>query len=153
MASGLPTSAIIKPEVVNTPVPTMLAITRIVAEGSPIALLSSLLFRLFFNDHLHFSQIRCIHQKPVCDSYPAGSQQTALELFWLINDRSTTFCKRALMSLQMLSARCFLIQSITVWFSKKKPRRHFTLSRMTAFVAWFVCFYVFLLKAVSTALL
>ncbi len=38
-----------KPEVVNIPVPTMLAITKIIAEKKPISLLSSLLLKLFFN--------------------------------------------------------------------------------------------------------
>ena len=38
----------IKPEEVKIPVPTMLAITRTVAEKKPISLFSSLLFSLFF---------------------------------------------------------------------------------------------------------
>ncbi|RLB20946.1 MAG: hypothetical protein DRG73_09350 [Deltaproteobacteria bacterium] len=37
-----------KPEVVNIPVPIMLATTKIVAEKKPISLLSSILFSLFF---------------------------------------------------------------------------------------------------------
>jgi hypothetical protein len=37
-----------KPEVVNIPVPTMLATTKTVAEKGPISLFSSLLFNVFF---------------------------------------------------------------------------------------------------------
>jgi hypothetical protein len=44
MVCGFPRSSMIKPEVVNIPVPTMLAITRIVAEKKPISLFNSWLF-------------------------------------------------------------------------------------------------------------
>jgi len=75
---------------VNTPVPTMLAITRIVAEGSPMALLSSPLFTLFFNDHIHFSQIflqiRSAYQNlPMAHTWPPGNKVPSIS-FWVITD-------------------------------------------------------------------
>ena len=45
------------PEVVNIPVPTMLAITKMVAENKPISLFRSWLFSLFFRAFPYCAQV------------------------------------------------------------------------------------------------
>lgn len=70
MVLGLPSSAMMKPEVVNIPVPIILAITKIVAEKNPISLFRRLLFKLFFKV-VHRIEIgsRSVH---VCRSETLG---------------------------------------------------------------------------------